>query len=155
MTVLVTGGAGYIGSHTVRLLAGLGRRVVVLDSLELGRRSRVLDVPLVVGDVADTDLVARTISEHDVDAVIHFAAYKAAGESMEIPGAYFRNIVGGRSQGYEQEAATAREQALGEMVQRATALGAQGVVGVSIEYAVLGQGNMLLVAATGTAVRFR
>ena len=67
----------------------------------------------------------------------------------------FRNIVGGRSQGYEQEAATAREQALGEMVQRATALGAEGVVGVSIEYAVLGQGNMLLVAATGTAVRFR
>jgi UDP-glucose-4-epimerase GalE len=95
MTVLVTGGAGYIGSHTVRLLAGLGRRVVVLDSLELGRRSRVLDVPLVVGDVADTALVERTIREHEVDAVIHFAAYKAAGESMEVPEKYFRNIVGG------------------------------------------------------------
>ncbi len=95
MTTLVTGGAGYIGSHTARLLRQRGRDVVVLDSLELGRRDAVLDAPLVVGDVADADLVARTVEEHGIDEVVHFAAYKAAGESMEQPERYFANNVGG------------------------------------------------------------
>jgi len=95
MTVLVTGGAGYIGSHTVRLLRELGREVVVYDSLELGHPSRVLDAPLVVGDVHDQAHLQRVIEQYGVDSVIHFAAYKAAGESMENPGKYFDNIVGG------------------------------------------------------------
>lgn len=95
MSVLVTGGAGYIGSHTVRLLCEQGRDVVVLDSLEYGHRSAVLDAPLVVGDIADAGLVTRMVADHGVDAVVHFAAYKAAGESMEQPGRYFANNVSG------------------------------------------------------------
>jgi UDP-glucose 4-epimerase len=95
MTVLVTGGAGYIGSHTVRLLRERGREVVVLDSLELGHRAAVLDAPLVVGRVDDEPLVEKVVEEFGVDAVIHFAAYKSAGESMHEPEKYFRNNVGG------------------------------------------------------------
>ena len=95
MSVLVTGGAGYIGSHTVRQLRKRGDEVVVLDSLEFGHRDAVADTPLVVGDIADYDLVAETISRHHVDSVVHFAAYKAAGESFENPGRYFINNVGG------------------------------------------------------------
>ncbi len=95
MSVLVTGGAGYIGSHTVRLLRRRGRDVVVLDTLELGHRRAVGDVPLVVGDVADDALVGDTIERYAVDAVVHFAAYKAAGESFEDPGRYFANNVAG------------------------------------------------------------
>jgi len=94
-TVLVTGGAGYIGSHTVRALREAGRDVVVLDTLELGRREAVIDAPLVVGDIADRDLVAATCNEHGVTQVVHFAAYKAVGESMSIPAKYFRNNVSG------------------------------------------------------------
>ncbi len=93
MTVLVTGGAGYIGSHTVALLRQRGRDVVIYDSLELGRPEATLGAPLVVGDIADAELVKATVAEHGVDAVIHFAAYKAAGESMEQPGRYFANNV--------------------------------------------------------------
>lgn len=93
MTVLVTGGAGYIGSHTVRALRDAGHDVVVLDSLEYGHSEAVLGAPLVVGDIADRALVQRVIREHAVDAVVHFAAYKAAGESMDVPERYFENNV--------------------------------------------------------------
>lgn len=95
MRVLVTGGAGYIGSHTVRQLRRRGDDVVVLDSLEFGHRDAVADTPLVVGDVADEDLVGETISRHHIEAIVHFAAYKAAGESFENPGRYFLNNVAG------------------------------------------------------------
>src|SRR3954469_12854765 len=95
MTVLVTGGAGYIGSHTVRLLVEQGRGVVVLDNMEFGHRSAVLGADLVVGDTRDSALVERLVRERGVDAVIHFAAYKAPGESMEDPGRYFDNNVAG------------------------------------------------------------
>jgi UDP-glucose-4-epimerase GalE len=95
MTVLVTGGAGYIGSHTVRALRAQDRDVVVLDSLETGYEEALLGVPLVVGDIADTDLVARVVAEHGVDSIIHFAGYKNAGESMQKPAKYFRNNVVG------------------------------------------------------------
>lgn len=94
MSVLVTGGAGYIGSHTTRLLRERGRDVVVLDSLEFGHPQAVLDAALVVGSIDDPDLVSRTVTDHGVDAVVHFAAYKAAGESFENPARYFANNVG-------------------------------------------------------------
>lgn len=95
MSVLVTGGAGYIGSHTVRHLVATGRDVVVLDSLELGRAEAVLGAPLVVGDIRDSDLVKRVCTENRVDQVVHFAAYKNVGESMRDPGKYWRNNVTG------------------------------------------------------------
>ena len=92
-TILVTGGAGYIGSHTVRALRERGDRVVVLDTLELGNADAVIDAPLVVGDIADEGLVTATCREHDVDTIVHFAAYKNVGESMQRPSKYFRNNV--------------------------------------------------------------
>jgi UDP-glucose-4-epimerase GalE len=93
VSVLVTGGAGYIGSHTVRALRDAGTAVVVLDSMEYGHAEAVLDAPLEVGDIADDARVARIVDEYEVDSVIHFAAYKAAGESMEVPERYFENNV--------------------------------------------------------------
>ena len=94
-SVLVTGGAGYIGSHTVRALREAGRNVVVLDSLELGDANAVVDTPLVVGDITDRDLVASACREYGVTQVVHFAAYKSVGESMEDPAKYWRNNVAG------------------------------------------------------------
>ena len=93
MSVLVTGGAGYIGSHTVRLLVERGVDVVVLDTLEFGHRAAVPDTPVVVGDICDGALVARVVDDYRVDSVIHFAGYKAAGESMVRPERYFDNNV--------------------------------------------------------------
>jgi UDP-glucose 4-epimerase len=95
MRILVTGGAGYIGSHTTALLRERGDFVVVLDSLELGFRQAVGDTPLVVGSTHDTNLVAQVLGDYKLDAVVHFAAYKAAGESMENPAKYFQNNVVG------------------------------------------------------------
>ncbi|MBU3718787.1 MAG: UDP-glucose 4-epimerase GalE [Actinobacteria bacterium] len=95
MTILVTGGAGYIGSHTVKLLRSLGRDVVAFDSLERGNRASLLGAPLVVGEIADEDLIERTCRDHGVTDIVHFAAYKSAGESMQRPGMYWRNNVQG------------------------------------------------------------
>lgn len=95
MTILVTGGAGYIGSHTVRALVEQGRDVVVLDTLELGTRSRIGNTPFVEGDIRDERIVEKTLRKYDVTEVIHFAAYKAVGESMEQPLRYWSNNVGG------------------------------------------------------------
>jgi len=99
LSILVTGGAGYIGSHTVRRLCELGHEVVVLDSLELGRTDAVTGVSavreLAVGDIHDVDLVRALCRRHAVTQVVHFAAYKAVGESMQQPGRYWRNNVGG------------------------------------------------------------
>jgi UDP-glucose 4-epimerase len=95
MRILVTGGAGYIGSHTTALLRARGDYVVVLDSLELGFRQAVGDTPLVVGSTHDTKLVAQVLGDHKLEAIVHFAAYKAAGESMQNPAKYFDNNVAG------------------------------------------------------------
>ena len=95
MTILVTGGAGYIGSHAVRQLRAEGRDVVVLDSLERGDRDALLGAPFVQGDISDSSLVAEVCREHGVDSVIHFAAYKSVGESMTDPAKYWRNNVQG------------------------------------------------------------
>jgi UDP-glucose 4-epimerase len=98
MRVLVTGGAGYIGSHTVGQLRARGDQVVVLDTLELGHRQAVGDTPLVVGSTHDRELVRSVLRDHKLEAVIHFAAYKAAGESVTNPGKYFDNNVRGSLQ---------------------------------------------------------
>jgi UDP-glucose 4-epimerase len=98
MRVLVTGGAGYIGSHTVGLLRSRGDHVVILDSMELGFKEAVRDTPLVVGNTRDEALVRNVLREHKLDSVIHFAAYKAAGESVGNPGKYFDNNVFGTMQ---------------------------------------------------------
>ncbi len=101
MTVLITGGAGYIGSITTRLIRASGRGVVVLDTLENGHRKAVGDAPFVQGDIADSDLVERVVAEYGVDEVVHFAAYKAVGESMLNPGKYFSNNVTGSQKLFE------------------------------------------------------
>ncbi|MBM3863008.1 MAG: UDP-glucose 4-epimerase GalE [Verrucomicrobia bacterium] len=91
--ILVTGGAGYIGSHTVRLLAAQGRRVVVLDNLVFGHRQAIIDdgVELVVGDVGDRALLRRLFETHRFGAVVHFAAYAHVGESVTNPLKYYWN----------------------------------------------------------------
>jgi UDP-glucose-4-epimerase GalE len=91
--VLVTGGAGYIGSHTAKALAASGYQPVVLDDLSAGHRWAVRWGALVEGNVADRELVIQTIREHRIDAVIHFAANAYVGESMEQPRRYFQNNV--------------------------------------------------------------
>ncbi len=92
MTVLVTGGAGYIGSHMVYELADAGERVVVLDNLSTGFDWAVAKgVPLVVGETGDQTLVARLIREHGVDAIIHFAASIVVPDSVRDPLGYYRN----------------------------------------------------------------
>jgi len=73
-SILVTGGAGYIGSHTVLQLRARGERVVVLDDLSTGFREAVLDAPLIVGNAGDAALVRQVLRDHDVDTVMHFAA---------------------------------------------------------------------------------
>ena len=92
MTVLVTGGAGYIGSHMVHALADAGERVVVLDNLSTGFDWAVAKgVPLVVGETGDQPLVSRLIAEHDVSEIIHFAASIVVPESVADPLGYYRN----------------------------------------------------------------
>ncbi len=95
MRILVTGGAGYIGSQTARLLVAAGHDVVVLDDLGRGFRAAVGDIPLVVGDVRDIALVSGLLHDRRIDAVIHFAALKSVEESVADPGAYFDDNVGG------------------------------------------------------------
>ena len=90
-TVLVTGGAGYIGSHTVLQLVARGERVVVLDDLSTGFRQAVRDVPLVVGNVGDRKLVDQLLAEHRVDTIIHFAAHVIVPESVSNPLKYYGN----------------------------------------------------------------
>jgi UDP-glucose 4-epimerase len=90
-TILVTGGAGYIGSHVVRQLGEAGERVVILDNLSTGFRSAVLHGELIIGDTGDRELVDRIISEHGVDTVMHFAAHTIVPESVENPLKYYAN----------------------------------------------------------------
>jgi UDP-glucose 4-epimerase len=90
-SVLVTGGAGYIGSHTLLQLAAGGEQVVVLDDLSTGFRQAARDVTLVVGNVGDRALVDRVLSEHRVDTIIHFAAHTIVPESVSNPLKYYGN----------------------------------------------------------------
>ncbi|HEX3181136.1 MAG TPA: UDP-glucose 4-epimerase GalE [Beijerinckiaceae bacterium] len=92
MAILVTGGAGYIGSHTVLELIAAGEKVVVLDNLSTGFRSAVPDdVPLIVGDFGDEDLVTELLAKHDVEAIIHFAAKIVVPDSLADPLGYYLN----------------------------------------------------------------
>ncbi len=91
-TILVTGGAGFIGSHTVRLLQEHGQEVVVFDNLSTGH-AKYLSCPLIVGDLADRELLNKIFSEYNISAVIHFAASLIVEESMLFPNKYFQNNV--------------------------------------------------------------
>src|SRR5215208_3985548 len=98
--VLVTGGAGYIGSHAVQALVQSGQDVVIYDNLSAGhaeaaRRAGGGKAVLVAGDILDTGGVQRAIEEHGVDAIMHFAAWLSVAESVRSPAAYYRNNVGG------------------------------------------------------------
>jgi UDP-glucose 4-epimerase len=95
MAVMVTGGAGYIGSHCVWALRESGYEAVALDNMETGHAEAVIDTPLVTESLQNTAAVRRVLREHDVDAVIHFAANSLVGESMTDPEKYYRNNVGG------------------------------------------------------------
>jgi len=96
--VLVTGGAGYIGSHLVLSLKGRGEEVIVADNLSSGRRSRIPDVPLVEVDLrSPSSIPLLTDAMAGVDAVVHFAALKRIDESFEHPAEYFQTNIGGLS----------------------------------------------------------
>ncbi|MEH2265752.1 UDP-glucose 4-epimerase GalE [Nostoc sp.] len=95
-TILVTGGAGYIGSHTVLALKEAGYNVVILDNLVYGHRDlveKVLQVELIVGDTGDRALLDRLFKTRDITAVMHFSAYAYVGESVTDPAKYYRNNV--------------------------------------------------------------
>ena len=99
MTVLVTGGAGYIGSHTVRLLAEHGESPLILDNFSEGHRAAVSalsggeGLPVVEGDLADRAFLQTVFADNEIEAVVHFAASCYVGESVENPGKYYRHNV--------------------------------------------------------------
>ncbi|MCF3124826.1 UDP-glucose 4-epimerase GalE [Streptomyces arenae] len=96
MTWLITGGAGYIGAHVVRAMTQAGERAVVYDDLSSGIPERLpADVPLVTGSTLDADLLARTLKDHAITGVVHLAAKKQVGESVERPLHYYRENVEG------------------------------------------------------------
>lgn len=94
-TVLVTGGAGYIGSHTICELTQAGYEIVIYDNLEKGHPEAVANCRMVVGDLHDGLKLDRVFREFDVQTVVHFAAYIEAGESVKDPGKYFQNNTAG------------------------------------------------------------
>jgi UDP-glucose 4-epimerase len=93
--ILVTGGAGYIGSHYVLYERARGSDVVVLDNLVNGHRDAVFDTSLVEGDISDRATLRAVIQGHKVDSVVHFAAFASVGESVEHPERYYNNNVAG------------------------------------------------------------
>lgn len=95
MNVLVTGGAGYIGSHAVRRLLAAGHEVTVYDNLSQGHSAAVPGERLVVGNLHDTERLATLLRERRIDAVMHFAAFTLVGESVVDPRKYYANNVGG------------------------------------------------------------
>lgn len=95
MNVLVTGGAGYIGSHTVKMLKQTGKNVIAYDNLSKGHEEAVKCDVFVKGDIFDDELLANTIKKYNIDSVVHFAAYSLVGQSMESPAMYYHNNVQG------------------------------------------------------------
>ena len=94
-TVLVTGGAGYIGSHAAKALRRAGYTVVIYDNLSAGHREAALGAPLIEGDIRDVDAVRRAIRDTGATAVMHFAAWLAVADSVTDPAGYYRNNVVG------------------------------------------------------------
>src|ERR1700757_5394515 len=94
-SVLVTGGAGYIGSHACKTLARAGYRPIVFDNLSRGHREAVRWGPLVEGDLADQERLVMALEAHRASAVMHFAAFAYVGESVADPALYYRNNLGG------------------------------------------------------------
>jgi UDP-glucose 4-epimerase len=95
MRILVVGGAGYIGSHTVRRLAQVGHDVWVYDNLAAGHAPSVPEGRLIVGDLADPSALEKALRDHAIDAVMHFAAFASVPESVSEPARYYRNNVVG------------------------------------------------------------
>ena len=93
--MLVTGGAGYIGSHAAKALRQAGHRVVIYDNLSAGHRDAALGAPLIDGDVRDVDGVRRALRDSGASAVMHFAAWLIVSDSVRDPVGYYRNNVGG------------------------------------------------------------
>ncbi|MGH9721347.1 MAG: UDP-glucose 4-epimerase GalE [Bryobacteraceae bacterium] len=91
MAILVTGGAGYIGSHTAKALAAAGLDPIVFDNLSTGHREFCRWGPLVEADLGDRDALRAVLKKYPIDGVLHFAAHALVGESMTNPGKYFRN----------------------------------------------------------------
>jgi UDP-glucose-4-epimerase GalE len=94
-SVLVTGGAGYIGSHTAKALRRAGYQTVIYDNLSAGHRDATLGAPLIEGDIGDVDAVRRALRDSGATAVMHFAAWLIVSESVSNPVAYYRNNVAG------------------------------------------------------------
>jgi UDP-glucose-4-epimerase GalE len=94
-TVLVTGGAGYIGSHAAKALRRAGHRVVIYDNLSAGHREAALGAPLIEGDTSDVETMRRAIRESGASAVMHFAAWLSVPDSVRDPAGYYRNNVTG------------------------------------------------------------
>jgi len=93
MTILITGGAGYIGSHTALYLYEKKQDVVVLDNMTKGHKEALLDTPMYEGDIRDGDMLDKLFNTYDIEAVIHFAADSLVGESVEDPLKYYDNNV--------------------------------------------------------------
>lgn len=93
MKILVTGGAGYIGSHTVKLLLEYGYDVIVYDSLEYGHKEALLGGTFIQGDLCDKNILTETFDEYSIQAVVHFAAYASVGDSVANPNKYFQNNI--------------------------------------------------------------
>ena len=93
--ILVMGGAGYIGSHTLKHLKENGYDVLAADNLSTGHKEAVLDSKLVIADLLDLDSLKELFSSYQIDAVIHFAAFSLVGESVTDPAKYYRNNVVG------------------------------------------------------------
>ena len=96
MNILVTGGAGYIGSHAVRTLVEAGHTVVVLDNLSYGHRAAVPDnIPFYQVDLQETDQIEAMLRKYQIEAVMHFAALISVGESVQKPLLYYKNNTAG------------------------------------------------------------
>ncbi|HOP81364.1 MAG TPA: GDP-mannose 4,6-dehydratase, partial [Armatimonadota bacterium] len=93
MAILVTGGLGYVGSHAVKLLVDRGEQVINLDDLSYGHVGAASGSEVVIGDIGDAGLLKRIFSKYTIDAVMHFAAFAAVGESVENPQKYYINNI--------------------------------------------------------------
>src|SRR5947199_6311493 len=91
MRILITGGAGYIGSHAVRLFLARGHDVWVYDNLSRGHRESVPAERLIVGDLGEAARLDHALLEHRIEAVVHFAAFAYVGESVQHPALYYQN----------------------------------------------------------------